>query len=222
MPLTAPHIWNPSSKEAYKIQTELAVKVERRSRFGKIRYIAGISAQVRDGVGRAAVAVVEFETLNPVDAATVQQPTSFRYRPGLIAFRDGPLMLEALNRLAYKPDMLIIDGPGIAHPRRLGLASHIGLLVDLPTIGCAQRWLKESQNDPAAARLPQTSGSHQLLYDGDELVGAALRVDEAHEPLYLSVGHRVNLEACIEYVMACCRTHPLPEPYRLARHFLHR
>lgn len=222
MPLTAPHSWNPSSKEAHKIQTDLAVKVERHARFGKIRHVAGISAHIRDEVGRAAVAVVELETLNPVDAATVQQPTLFRYRPGLAAFRDGPLILEALNRLTYKPDMLIIDGYGIAHPRRFGLASHIGLLVDLPTIGCVQRWLKGAQNESTAARLPQTTGSYRLLYDGDEVVGAAVRVHEAHQPLYLSVGHRVDIEACIEYVMACCRTNPLPEPYRLARHFLHR
>ncbi len=221
MPLTIEHSWNPSSSEAYAIQEELASKVERTCRFDYIQYIAGVAAHIRDDVGRAAVVVLDKLTLKPVDIATVQQPVTFPYRPGLATFREGPFLLEALERLVIRPDLLMIDGSGIAHPRRLGIASHIGLLVDLPTIGCTHRWLVDQPpNGKKPPQLDQKVGSYAFVKDGKEVLGAILRTQANADPMHVSIGHRVDLETCMRYVLACCRQNNFPEPNRWARHFL--
>ncbi len=205
------HRWDLSPKEAFALQRKLAAQVERRPRLGPVRRVAGIDVSVRNDTARAAVVVLDFEGLAPVDYATATRPVTFPYVPGLLAFREGPVVLDALERLDAPPDLLIFDGQGLAHPRRLGIASHIGLLVDLPAIGCAKSRLCGRHEEPA-----QEPGSHTPLLDQGEIVGAALRTRRGVKPVYVSIGHRVDLATSVEYVLACCRGYRLPETTRWA------
>lgn len=204
------HGWDLSPEEAFALQRELAARVERQPRLGPVDRVAGIDVSIRDDVARAAVVVLDFEGLTPVDYAVATRPVTFPYVPGLLAFREGPVVLDALGRLDPAPDLLIFDGQGLAHPRRLGIASHIGLLVDLPAIGCAKSRLCGRHDEPGE------QGSYAPLLDGGEVIGAALRTRQGTKPVYVSIGHRVDLATSIEYVLACCRGYRLPETTRWA------
>jgi deoxyribonuclease V len=205
------HRWDLSPEEAFALQSELAAKVERQPRLGPVDRVAGIDVSVRDDVARAAVVVLDFEGLAPVDYAIATRPVTFPYVPGLLAFREGPVVLDALGQLDTPPDLLVFDGQGLAHPRRLGIASHIGLLVDLPAIGCAKSRLCGRHDEPG-----QEPGSYAQLVDRGEVIGAALRTRQGTKPVYVSIGHRVDLATSIEYVLACCRGYRLPETTRWA------
>jgi len=205
------HSWDLSPQEASTLQRELATKVERRPRLGPVRRAAGVDVSIRDDVGRAAVVVLDFEGLAPVDHATATRRITFPYVPGLLSFREGPVILDALEGLDTLPDLLIFDGQGLAHPRRMGIASHIGLLVDLPAIGCAKSRLCGKHDEPG-----QEPGSHVPLLDQGEVIGAVLRTRQGVKPVYVSIGHRVDLATGIEVVLACCRGYRLPETTRWA------
>ncbi len=211
MQLVLSHPWDLSPKEAFVLQNDLAEQVERQPRLGQVRSVAGIDVSVRDDLARAAVVVLEFEGLTPTHYAVANRPVIFPYVPGLLAFREGPVVLDALERLGTSPDLLIFDGQGLAHPRRLGIASHIGLLVDLPAIGCAKSrlcgWHDELAREP---------GSYVPLLDDGEVIGAVLRTRRNVKPVYVSIGHRVDLATSIRYVLACCRGYRLPETTRWA------
>lgn len=205
------HSWDVSPQEAAALQRELARRVERNPRLETVRRVAGIDVSVQGDVARAAVVVLNLEGLDVVDYALATQPVTFPYIPGLLAFREGPAVLEALEHLNTPPDLLIFDGQGLAHPRRLGIASHIGVLVDMPAIGCAKSRLCGWHDEPE-----EQPGSYAPLLDRGEVIGVALRTRQATSPVYVSIGHRVDLATSIKYVLACCRGYRLPETTRWA------
>lgn len=195
------------------MQRELASQVRIEPFVGEVNLVAGadVSAQRGRGPARAALMVLSFPELTPVEVAVVEGEVSFPYIPGLLSFREAPLVVEAFARLQARPQLLLVDGQGLAHPRRFGLACHLGLLLDLPTIGCAKSRLV-GQHDEVG---PQ-AGQWAPLRDGDEVIGAALRTKAGVKPVYVSVGHRVDLEGALGWVLRLCRGFRLPEPLRQA------
>lgn len=157
------------------------------------------------------MAVLRLDDLELVDSALARLPTSFPYVPGLLSFREVPPALEALRGLSIVPDLLLVDGQGIAHPRRLGVASHLGLLCDIPSIGVAKSRLIGEHGE-----VPDQRGAWTPLLDRGEIIGAVLRTRPGVKPLYISSGHRVSLDTAIAYVMACTRRYRLPETTRWA------
>lgn len=207
------HRWDVSPEEAVAIQQELARQVKRGNGPGPVNTVAGVDVGFYRNIARAAVAVLSYPELAPVNHAVADRPVTFPYIPGLLSFREGPAILDALEKLANLPDVLIFDGHGVAHPRRLGLASHIGLLVNRPAIGCAKSRLCGRYREPDTEK-----GSYTLLEDKGEVIGAAVRTRRGVRPVFVSIGHRIDLPACIEIVLACCRRYRLPETTRRAHH----
>lgn len=146
-----------------------------------------------------------------VETVSATQETKFPYIPGLLSFREAPACLEAVRKLTTEPDLFMIDGQGVAHPRRLGLASHLGLFLDKPTIGCAKSRLIGTFEEPGGDR-----GAYSLLRDGDEVIGAVVRTRSRVKPIFVSVGHRCTLEDAIRLTLACATRYRIPEPTRLA------
>ncbi len=207
------HDWQVSIPQAFDIQRELAARVSRISEIGEPRYIAGadISAGRAQGMATGAVVIMDYPDLKLVEVKTVNEKLAFPYIPGLLSFRESPLVLAACERLTVTPDLILVDGQGLAHPRRLGLASHLGLLLDTPTIGCAKSRPCGHHGEPGSE-----PGSSAELMDNDEVIGAVLRTKEGTSPLYISIGHKVDLEAAIHWALACCRGYRIPEPLRFA------
>jgi deoxyribonuclease V len=209
------HPWNLTPAQARALQFELRSKIITCDRFDPPRWVAGVDVGFEDqgSITRAAVAVLRFPELSLVDQAVARQPTRFPYVPGLLSFREIPAILEALGRIHQVPDMLLCDGQGLAHPRRFGLACHLGLLTDLPAIGVAKSRLVGRHLDP-----PEHKGAWVPLMDGNEIIGAVLRSRQRVKPLYISVGHRISLASAIHYVLACTTRYKLPETTRAAHH----
>jgi deoxyribonuclease V len=207
------HRWDLSPGDAIALQARLAGKVERVDRIGTIRYVAGIDVgfESEGKIARAAVAVLALPSLELVDCAVARLPVSFPYVPGLLSFREIPVVLAALSALRAAPDVLLCDGQGIAHPRRCGIASHLGLVTGLPAIGVAKTRLVGEHREPAKRR-----GSQAPLLDRGEAVGAVLRTRAGVKPVYVSIGHRVSLPTAIRLVMACTTRYRLPETTRWA------
>ncbi len=145
------------------------------------------------------------------EVAIAESNIDFPYIPGLLSFREAPLYLKAWKKLKSHPDLLMVDGQGIAHPRRLGIASHLGLLLDTPAIGCAKSRLIGMHDS-----LPDEAGGYRLLMDKDEVIGAVVRTKHRVQPVYVSIGHRIDLDNAVSYVLECCRGYRLPQPARLA------
>src|SRR5512143_230029 len=208
-----PHAWDITPKEAVALQRQLCTLVERADRFGTVQRVAGVDVGFEGGgtITRAAVAMLRFPELTLEHHAIARLPTSFPYVPGLLSFREIPAVLKALEQLPLLPDLLLCDGQGIAHPRRFGIAAHLGVLTDLPAIGVAKSRLV-GEHDP----LPQEKGSWVPLRHHDEVIGAVLRTRNGVAPLYVSTGHRVSLETAIHYVLACTTRYRLPETTRWA------
>ena len=207
------HEWEVSTARAREIQLSLAKRVVTENGVINPRLIAGIDISSPDaqGVARGAVVVLSYPELNIVEIEIAQGKITMPYIPGLLSFRESPLILDACEKLSNIPDLVLIDGQGIAHPRRLGLASHVGLCLGLPTIGCAKSILC-GQHQP----LAEQAGSHAELLDRGELIGAALRTKSGVKPIYVSVGHKIDLASALQWVINCCRGYRLPEPTRLA------
>jgi len=207
------HPWDVTPKEAVAIQQALRSHVIREDRLGEVAHVAGVDVGFEEGgaVTRAAVAVLRFPDLVLVDSALARLPTRFPYVPGLLSFREVPAVLEALQRLSIAPDLLLVDGQGIAHPRRCGLASHLGLLSDMPSIGVAKTRLTGEHGE-----VPDRRGAWVPLTDRGETIGAVLRTRVGVKPLYISTGHRVSLPTAIDWVMACTTRYRLPETTRWA------
>jgi deoxyribonuclease V len=207
------HRWDLPPRDAIALQARLARRVERVDRLGEIDHVAGVDVGFEsDGrVARAAVAVLAFPSLELADCAVARLPVSFPYVPGLLSFREIPVVLAALASLRVTPDVLLCDGQGIAHPRRCGLASHLGLVTGLPSVGVAKTRLVGEHREPAARR-----GSRASLLDRGEVVGAVLRTRTGVKPLFVSIGHRVSLETAIRVVLACTTRYRLPETTRWA------
>lgn len=205
------HRWDISRQEAVALQETLATQVIRENQLGPVTSVAGVDVGIRADTAQAAVVVLNYPQLEVVDYALAARPVTFPYVPGLLSFREGPVILEALEKVTRSPELLIFDGQGIAHPRRLGIASHIGLLVDLPTIGCAKSRLCGSYEEPAFER-----GSCTSLTDKGEIIGAVVRTRSGVKPVFVSIGHRIDLSTSVDYVLNCCRGYRLPETTRWA------
>jgi len=207
------HEWEVSGARAKEIQLRLAKRVVTENGVIDPHLVAGIDISSPDaqGVARGAVIVLSYPELNIVEAKIAHGKITMPYIPGLLSFRESPLILNACEKLSNIPDIVLIDGQGIAHPRRLGLASHVGLFLDLPTIGCAKSILC-GQHIP----LAEEAGSHAELLDNGEIIGAALRTKSRVRPIYVSVGHKINLASALQWVINCGRGYRLPEPTRLA------
>ena len=195
------------------MQRGLAAQVSRSSEVTTPRFIAGVDVSVSkaQGIAIGAVVVLNYPELRLVETKVVNGKLDFPYIPGLLSFRELPLTLAACERLTIIPDLILVDGQGIAHPRRVGLASHLGLFLDRPTIGCAKSLLCGTHEVPG-----EKPGGYAEVVDGGEIIGAALRTKLGAKPLYVSVGHKVDLQAAIYWVLRCCRGYRLPEPTRLA------
>ncbi|MBK6631297.1 MAG: deoxyribonuclease V [Betaproteobacteria bacterium] len=207
------HPWDITPREAMALQSRLAEKIVCRDDFGPIGRVAGVDVGFENGgrTTRAAVAVLAFPSLQLETAAIARQPTRFPYVPGLLSFREAPAVLAAMEQLDTPPDLLLCDGQGIAHPRRLGIASHLGLLLDIPSIGVAKTRLVGTHRE-----VPDKRGAWVPLKDGKETIGAVLRTRLGVKPLYISPGHRICLESAIDWVMACLTRYRLPETTRWA------
>lgn len=215
------HPWPPAASAAWPatpaaarvLQAELAPRVVARDRLGPVRLVAGVDVHyaARHGLAWAAAVLVEPGRCELLQSALACAPLAFPYVPGLLSFREAPAALAALARLEPRPDLLVVDGQGLAHPRRLGLACHLGLLADLPTIGVAKSRLLGEHAPP-----PERPGGWVPLAHRGEVVGAVLRSRAGARPLYVSVGHRVSLATALAWTTALLRGHRLPEPTRLA------
>ena len=207
------HSWNVTPAEAITLQQALRKQVILTDQLGSIRRVAGVDVGFEAGgtVTRAAVAVLGYPGLELVETAIARRPTEFPYIPGLLSFRELPAVLEALAQLREPPDLLLCDGQGIAHPRRLGIASHLGLLTDLPSIGVGKTRLCGTGEQP-----PEQRGQWSPLRVRQEIIGAIVRTRPGTRPLYISSGHRISLETAIAYVMGCCTRYRLPETTRQA------
>lgn len=207
------HPWDVTPAQARAIQENLREHLVARDDFGSVDTVAGVDVGFEEGgsVTRAAVVVLRFPDLDPVDRALAKRPTSFPYVPGLLSFREIPAVLDALEDLRTVPDLLLCDGQGYAHPRRLGLACHLGLLTGLPSIGVAKSRLI-GEHKPVG----ENKGDRAWLLQGREVIGAVLRTRTRVQPLYVSVGHRIGLETALEYVLACTGRFRLPETTRQA------
>ena len=198
---------------ARAVQDELRLRLDLADRYAPLRTIAGVDVgyDLAANASLASVVVLSFPDLVPVDAAKAVLPTGFPYVPGLLSFREIPVLLEALAKLEAPPDLLMVDGQGIAHPRRVGIATHLGLVTDLPAIGVAKSRLCGSHDEPGPRK-----GDRALLRDGEERIGTVLRSRDGVRPLYVSPGHRVGHDSAVEIVLACLTRYRLPEPTRLA------
>lgn len=209
----APHTWELTPREAVQVQKELAVRVISEDDFGTVARVAGtdVGFENDNRITRAAVAVLSYPLLQPLEQAIARRPTTFPYIPGLLSFREIPAVLDALNTLKQAPDLLLCDGQGLAHPRRFGIASHLGVITGLPSIGVGKTRLI-GRHGP----VPEHKGGWTPLTDGDEIIGAVLRTREGVKPLYISLGHRISLESAIGFVMGCVTRYKLPETTRRA------
>jgi len=196
-----------------KLQTKLATAIISVDGPGEFSLIAGVDVSCgrRDGTGRAAVVVLSYPSLEIVEQSVHEGPVAMSYIPGLLSFRELPLVLPALEKLKLTPDIFIVDGQGIAHPRRLGIAAHLGLFTGIPTIGCAKSRLCGEHREVGAAK-----GSSVELLEGDEVIGRVVRTREGSKPVYISVGHRVSLETAVDWVFKLCGGYRLPVPVRQA------
>jgi deoxyribonuclease V len=205
--------WPEDVASARAIQEALRSQVERGNRLEQVNTVAGVDVGFEDRgrTTRAAVAVLSFPGLEPVAQAISRRPTCFPYIPGYLSFRELPAVLDALERLAGSPDLILCDGQGLAHPRRFGLACHLGVLTDIPCIGVAKSRLLGSH-----AGLAPDKGRWVPLRDKGETIGAVLRPRTGVSPVYVSIGHRVDLETAIDYTLRCTTRYRLPETTRHA------
>ena len=205
------HSWDVSPEEARQIQNRLRTQVITADRFGTINTVAGVDIGLKRDIARASVVVLSFPELQVVDSVVTESPVRFPYIPGLLSFREIPPSLIAFSQLQTEPDLVIVDGQGIAHPRRFGLASHLGLVLDKPTIGCAKSRLWGRYEEPDLEQ-----GAYTYLTDKDEVIGAAVRTRTNVRVVYVSIGHRISLDSARTWTLACCQGYRLPETTRHA------
>jgi deoxyribonuclease V len=200
-------------QEAILQQKELSQRISRINTIKKVRYIAGIDTSIRKSTdtGCAAVVLFKYPELTLVESQTYSGTIPFPYITGLLSFREIPLTLKAFNKLTIKPDLVLVDGQGIAHPRRIGFASHFGLVTNTATIGCAKSRLCGKFDPP-----PSNKGAFSDLLEKDEIIGAVVRTRNNIKPLFISIGHNIDLPTSIYWVLECCRGYRLPEPCRIA------
>lgn len=207
------HDWNVSPAEAIALQKSLAAEVISNEPIdvGAVRLVAGVDVSVKDNVSQAAVVVLRFPELDVIETVLAKRPTPFPYIPGLLSFREGPVLEEAFQKLQHEPDVFIFDGMGIMHPRRIGIASHMGVWLQKPTIGCGKTYFLGQYDEPARER-----GAWSVLTDKGDVIGGVLRTRDDVKPVYISQGHLADLETSLDLVMRCTPKYRLPEPIRQA------
>jgi deoxyribonuclease V len=220
------HDWNLSYSQAMALQKQLAQQVQQTELKTKPKTIAGLDCALSKDEGKIVAAVVILKMLNIarglwepieqtdfeiIETTTASQKLTFPYIPGLLSFRESPVCLAAVEKLKNEPDAFMIDGQGIAHPRRFGIAAHLGLFFDKPTIGCAKSRLTGSFEEPAAEK-----GAYSPLNDRDDVIGAVVRTRTNVEPVFVSVGNKCQLGDAIEITLAWTTKYRIPEPTRLA------
>lgn len=214
MKITPLHRWNLSPQEAIELQKQLAFEVIREDKFDEpVKTVAGIDLgyDLKTGTSRAVVVVLSFPGLQLIEKSEAILPIQFPYVPGLLSFRETPVAVKALEKLENAPDLILCDGQGIAHPRRFGIACHIGLIADVPTIGVAKSVLVGKFEN-----LGEKRGSTASMIHRNEEVGRAVRTKDKVQPVYVSLGHRISLETAVKYVLECAPKYRLPETTRLA------
>ncbi|WP_112662706.1 deoxyribonuclease V [Microvirga flavescens] len=213
MHLTHRHSWNLTPQEAISLQKQLKGEVisNRPIDLDGVKLVAGVDVSVKDGQSQAAVVVTTYPDFTPVETVLAKHPTPFPYIPGLLSFREGPVLEEAFEKLQSRPDVFLFDGMGIAHPRRIGIASHMGLWLQRPTIGCGKTLLCGHY-----ANLGEEKGSFASLIDKGETIGVALRTRTGKNPMFISPGHMADIPTAAELVLRCSPKFRLPEPIRLA------
>lgn len=207
------HPWRINYKRAKQIQADLCTRVELSDGFGKIKNVAGVDVgfEKENTVARAAVAILSYPDLTPLESTNARRKVHFPYVPGYLSFREIPPILAALSKTQRLPDLILCDGQGYAHPRRFGLACHLGVITGIPTIGVAKTRLI-GEHGP----VPNRKGAWKPLRVGSETVGAVLRTRVGTKPVYVSVGHKLCLETAVELVVSCCSRYRLPETTRAA------
>ncbi|MCA9688033.1 MAG: deoxyribonuclease V [Myxococcales bacterium] len=207
------HPWELAPARARALQLELRDRVESEDRLDAVRTVAGVDVAYEQGGDRlfAAAVVLDAESLKPVSEATYEGRARLPYAPGLLSFREIPAVAACLERLAIQPDLVVCDGQGRAHPRRFGLACHLGVLFDVPAIGCGKTWLCGQYEQPAAQR-----GAFAPLVDGDEVIGEVVRTRDDTRPVYVSIGHRISLATARAWILRLTPRYRLPETTRAA------
>lgn len=213
------HPWKVSVEEAIQIQENLRGRIILKNRLTEVKIVAGADvAYSKDGTFLSgAIVVLSHPEMKPLDSALATGEVSFPYIPGLFSFREGPVLLEAFNRLKLKPDLILFDGHGIAHPKQFGLASHLGLWLDLPSIGCARTSLLDDYEPPGPSQ-----GDFSWVYWSGKKVGAVLRTRKGVRPVFVSPGHRVDLQTSLRVVLHTCKKYRIPEPLRRAHQMARR
>ncbi len=212
-PSTNLHSWPTTAAEAIELQQEFRHRVKIENDFGELKTVAGIdvSYDIKADTSRAVIVLMKLDRLEPLQTIVTDAPTTFPYIPGLLSFREIPVILQALGHLATKPDLLMVDGQGIAHPRRLGIAAHLGVLVDMPSIGVAKSRLTGTYKEPGPA-----TGDQSPLMDKGERIGTVLRSKPKTNVLFISPGHRMDIATATQLTLQCLRGYRLPEPTRIA------
>jgi len=210
------HPWEVSPREAINIQEQLRKYVIKTDKLANVRAVAGVDVGFEDGgsVTRAAVVILDFPSLQLIEKAIARLPTRFPYVPGLLSFRELPAVLAALDKLRQRPDIFLCDGQGYAHPRRIGIASHLGVITGIASIGVGKSRLLGSH-----AVVAEQRGAWQPLMDKGEIIGAVLRTRQGVKPIYISIGHRVCLATAVRLVLACTTRYKLPETTRMAHKY---
>lgn len=211
------HPWDVPIDRAKAIQKELATRVYLQNQFPTLRRIAGadLSIDEETGEGVAGVVVLSYPGLDVLEKKYVRKRISYPYIPGLLSFREAPILLAAFEKVELEPDLIIFDGQGIAHPRRVGIASHMGLLLDKPSIGCAKSVLCGTFREPG-----KKSGANTPLFMGEKIIGTVLRTRQNVQPVFISPGHKIDLDASVRIVLECCDGYRLPKPTRLADRYV--
>lgn len=209
------HPWEVTEEEARQIQSQLRSLVQKTNGFdpAQVKTVAGIDVSLKDE-GQAAVVVLSFPDLQVVDRAVATRKLTFPYVPGLLSFREVPVVLDAIARLQVKPDLLMVDGQGYAHPRRFGIACHLGVFLDIPSIGCAKSLLVGHFGE-----LGLNPGDQVPIIHGKETIGVALRSKVRTNPLIISIGHKIDLPTSVDFVQKCLRGYRLPETTRAAHNY---
>ena len=245
------HPWQISPREAIAIQRSLAAQVVKTGHLGSVKYVAGadVSTEKNSSLAYAGVVVMSFPGLELVEEQGIVFELSFPYIPGLLAFREAPPLLKVFEKIEHEPDLILFDGQGIAHPRGMGIASHAGIILDKPSIGCAKSLLFGHFEEPGVEQgsfsylyapasgsagdragrggiggsaLSGPHGPPHLIDDHNRVIGAVVRTRTGIQPVFVSIGHRIDLMTAIQFVLACSCGYRIPDPIRQAHHFENR
>lgn len=213
------HRWNISVKEALDIQNKLSKCVIQQKLDKPVKVLAGcdVAFEKNSYLACAGIVLMSFPELDLIDEKVIFSTVKFPYIPGFLSFRETPALLEIFKTIKAKIDLIFVDGYGIAHPRKFGIASHLGLILDLPTIGCGKTYLIGEYDEPKV-----DAGDYSWLFYKDEIVGAVVRTKTKVKPIFVSVGHKICLNDAIEFTLKCCKGYRIPEPIRMAHIIVNR